>query len=289
MLNGTAWWIEQPVAKTEGQLNYSKMTLGRTARRWFICDTNPSFLLLLIFVARKHFIAIVHSHFAIERSTFCSIVGWVSFIFLPGCYHKFSHASQLVCWQFGLFNVVIWDEQGKPKVTVQRKVKKIMHSSYLWQIISIPQQNIAKSRYQLYIKHLFSFWTICPVKNTTQIAQEISKTWQTAVWLTFAPASMRARAQATWSPTQASWSGVTWSMVRTFTLWPLKQPQIILHRTLRVPSYSHVRLSVSVHLMTSWRVNFLYLSETIAAKQIMSWCWKSEKMFLFVFLTLTRV
>jgi hypothetical protein len=38
--------------------------------------------------------------------------------------------------------------------------------------------------------------------------------------LTLAPASRRVLAQATWSPRQASWSGVTWSMVTAFTLYP---------------------------------------------------------------------
>lgn len=89
------------------------------------------------------------------------------------------------------------------------------------------------------------------------------------VWLTFAPASMRARAQATWSPTQASWSGVTWSMVRTFTLWPLKQPQMVLHRTLRVPYNIYVQLSVSVHFKTSRKVHFLNFREPKDAKKIL--------------------
>jgi len=38
--------------------------------------------------------------------------------------------------------------------------------------------------------------------------------------LTFAPASSRILAHPTWSPRQASWSGVTWSIVSVSTLYP---------------------------------------------------------------------
>lgn len=70
----------------------------------------------------------------------------------------------------------------------------------------------------------WQIWTALKLlKGNVRIYKMTSSTLKEC--LTFAPASMSALAQATWSPTQASWRGVTWSIVRTFTLWPWTQTQ----------------------------------------------------------------
>lgn len=80
-----------------------------------------------IFVARKHLIASMHELFSIKRLTFSSIVGWMSFTFLPWCYHGFSYSSQWAGGSFALFMFFHQRWTRKGQGNSWKKVEMIMH------------------------------------------------------------------------------------------------------------------------------------------------------------------
>lgn len=81
---------------------------------------------------------------------------------------QFSFAADLCCSEasYCIYVFVIWDEQGKPNETVQRKVEQMMHlflsitkqsslSAKCKGVKKASAKRIAKSPNQLYVTHIF--------------------------------------------------------------------------------------------------------------------------------------